>query len=86
MKSHFIGGDGTDASGLPFVGWSTTGGDLRIAHFFGLHAMQAMLVMGLLTARLRPTVGSRLVLVAAVAWSITAAWLFWLAVHGHPLF
>jgi hypothetical protein len=85
MKSHFIGGDGTDASGLPFVGWSTTGGDLRIAHFFGLHAMQAMLVMGLLAARLRPTVGARLVLVAAVAWSIMAGWLFWLAVHGRPL-
>jgi hypothetical protein len=48
--------------------------------------MQAMLVMGLLTARLKPTVGSRLVLVAAVAWSIMAGWLFWLAVHGHPLF
>jgi hypothetical protein len=48
--------------------------------------MQAMLVMGLLTARLRPTVGTRLVLVAAVAWSITAAWLFWLAVHGDRLF
>jgi hypothetical protein len=85
MKSHFIGGDGADASGLPFVGWSTTGGDLRIAHFLGLHAMQAMLVMGLLTARLRPTVGSRLVLVGAVAWSIMVGWLFWLAVHGRPL-
>jgi hypothetical protein len=47
--------------------------------------MQAMLVMGLLAARLRPTVGARLVLVAAVAWSIMVVWLFWLAVHGHPL-
>lgn len=41
MQSHWIGGDQTDATGLPVIGWSTTGGDLRAAHFFGLHLMQA---------------------------------------------
>jgi hypothetical protein len=38
--SHWIGGDLTDATGLPIFKWSTTGGDLRVAHFIGLHAMQ----------------------------------------------
>ncbi len=38
--SHWIGGDQTDASGLAFFHWSTTGGDLRVAHFVGLHATQ----------------------------------------------
>jgi hypothetical protein len=42
MGSHWIGGDHTDATGLPILGWSTTGGDLRPAHFLGLHLMQAL--------------------------------------------
>jgi hypothetical protein len=41
-SSHWIGGDLTDATGLPIFKWSTTGGDLRVAHFIGLHAMQVI--------------------------------------------
>jgi hypothetical protein len=42
MGSHWIGGDQTDATGLPFFHWSTTGGDLRVAHFASLHIMQGL--------------------------------------------
>ena len=39
---HWVGGDLSDASGLPFFHWSTTGGDLRVPHFAALHIMQAV--------------------------------------------
>lgn len=45
--SHWIGGDMTDATGLPFFHWSTTGGDLRVAHFIGLHTTQAAPLAGM---------------------------------------
>jgi len=32
--------------GLPFVNWSTGHGDLRVAHFFALHALQAFVLAG----------------------------------------
>ncbi len=39
--------------GLPIVGWSTVGGDLRVSHFFGIHAMQVLPFFGWYISRRR---------------------------------
>ena len=89
---HAVGvADG--GAGLPFLGWSTTGGDLRVPHFVGLHGMQVvpLVALGLLllasrVAALRvETVRVRLVVVAAGAWTGLTALLTWQALRGQPL-
>ncbi len=76
--SHWIGGDQSDATGLGFFHWSTTGGDLRVAHFIGLHATQIVPLAGLS--------GNRwIVYGAAIVLTVATLATFMLAVMGIPL-
>ncbi|MFE9908863.1 hypothetical protein [Streptomyces clavifer] len=78
---------------MPLTGWSTTGGDLRIPHFIGMHALQALplfllalILLAPRTDRLRdPRVRLRLVLVASGAYAAVVALVAWQALRGQPL-
>lgn len=63
--SHWTSGQETDAGGLWLFGWSTTGGDLRPAHFFALHMMQVVPLAGWLGDRWSTD---------GTSWGVRAAW------------
>jgi hypothetical protein len=44
-------GVAAESAGLPLFNWKVTGGDLRIAHFIGLHALQVLPLTGYVVAR-----------------------------------
>jgi hypothetical protein len=76
--------------GLPLVGWSTAGGDLRIGHFVGLHGLQAMPLLAIalttfLGRRLDELTAARLLLVAAGAYAVLTVSLTWQALRAQPL-
>jgi len=44
----FIDEDPTTGPFMPLIGWSLNGGDYRISHFLGVHAMQALPIAALI--------------------------------------
>ena len=83
--AHTVGGpDG--GPGLPGTGWSTEHGDVRVPHFVGLHALQALPIVAVLLGRagLRDKVRERLVLVAAASYAGLFGILLIQALRGVP--
>jgi hypothetical protein len=85
--AHTIGlADG--GPGLPLVGWSTTGGDLRIAHFIGMHALQGLPLLAAAlaaTGRLDEHTRVHIVRIAAAAWTGLVVLLTAQALRAQPL-
>jgi hypothetical protein len=86
VGAHSVGGvDG--GPGVPVTGWSREHGDVRVAHFIGLHAIQALalIAVGLRRWRRPETVRVRAVLAAAASYASLFLLLLWEALRGQSV-
>jgi hypothetical protein len=86
VGAHSVGGvDG--GLGVPVTGWSREHGDLRVAHFVGLHAIQALALfaVGLRRWRRPEAVRVRIVLTAAASYALLFLLLLWEALRGQSV-
>ena len=84
--SHNIGiEDG--GPGLPLVNWSTIAGDLRVAHFFGLHGLQIIPIFALLISNKSKTSARNQIIIVTVfgiAYALCIGYTFYQAKQGVP--
>ena len=84
--AHSVGGpDG--GPGIPVTGWSRDHGDLRVPHFLGLHAIQALALVAVALRRWRAAEAARVraMLAATASYASLFLVLLWSALRGQSV-
>lgn len=82
QSGHAVGAVGGSA---PIFGWNRAGGDMRIAHFMGIHAQQIIPLVGMLAVRASSLVAWTAVLAGSTFYAVATVALFVQAINGLPL-
>ena len=88
--AHSVGVEDGGA-GIPLLGWSTEGGDLRIGHFVGLHGMQVLPLIGVMLSSsalmhyIKREGRILLVFIAGISYLLLIMLLIWQALRGQSI-
>jgi len=86
QMSHNVGvADG--GAGLPLVNWSTIAGDLRVAHFFGMHGLQIIPLFAFMISKKWKATDTKQIIAVTVFGLLYASWItytFYQANQGMP--
>ncbi len=80
LLKHTVG-TAHGGEGLPITNWSKYHGDLRIAHFAGIHALQILPLLGFYFTKTK-----RQIITAAIIYFVVVTALLFQALNGIPLF
>jgi len=75
---------GRENARLPVFGWNMTGGDVRVPHFFGIHAMQALPMIAAGANALSPRRAKPFFVAGALAYGFLTAGLLYQSLRGKP--
>lgn len=78
--SHTVGAE-DGVKGLPFLNWSVSYGDLRIAHFIGMHALQVLPLLAWYLLK-----NTKLTIIMALIYALLAVFILVTALRGNSIF